>query len=262
MRMFRKDTPLTLLQGDCLERMRDIPAGSVDMVLADPPYATTECEWDKPLDWAAVWSELRRVCKTNAAMVLFSAQPFTTDLVNSNRKEFRYDLIFEKERPTGFMNAPNQPLRAHENLCVFFRAKPTYTPQKTPAKRQRRTWIPATRPPGLYGKKVRKMESYDNEGMAHPRSILPIVAPIIPDGERVHTSQKSLGICEYLILTYSKEGDMVLDFTCGSASTLIAAANVGRPAIGIEREPDTYKIADERLRAEGIPFAETLGEKK
>ena len=258
MRMFRKDTAITLMQGDCIERMRDIPDGAIDLVLCDPPYGTTECGWDVGLDWAAVWGELRRVCKRNAAMVFFSAQPFTTDLVNSNRKEFHYDLIFEKERPTGFMNAPNQPLRAHEVICVFFRAKPTYTPQKTAAKRQRRTWIPGTRPYGLYGGKVRKLALYDNEGMAHPRSILPIVAPIIPDGERVHTSQKSLGICEYLIRTYSNGGDMVLDFTCGSASTLIAAANVCRRAVGIEKDKTFYDVAAERLRAEGINYDDTL----
>ena len=141
-----------LYHGDCLEIMKDIPDGSVDMVLCDPPYGMTACDWDVVIPFEPLWEQYNRVCKRNAAVVLFSQQPFTTDIINSNRKEFRYEIIYHKTMKMGFLNAHKMPLKGHENICVFYKALPTYNPQKIQSGNRPRIRVQENARCGLYSK--------------------------------------------------------------------------------------------------------------
>ena len=255
MKLFRGDSSITLLFGDCLERMREIPSGAVDFVCVDPPYAVTDCKWDSSLAWPEVWEELRRVCKTNAAIAVFSVQPFTTSLITGNFGEFRYEIIWGKKRPTGFFNSHRQPMRAHENIIVFYRKPPTFHPQKILGAFRPRA-PKQTKRCSIYAKGGRiEADNGNPTGDRFPTSVV-----YMPNDtyQNIHPSQKPVGMCEWLIRSFSDEGQMVLDFTCGSGTTLVAAANEKRNAIGIERNSAIYAVASHRLAREDIPFAEVL----
>lgn len=236
---------MNLILGDCLEKMKDIPDGSVDMVLTDPPYGTTKCKWDTVIPFEPMWKELNRVTKKNGATVLFGIQPFTSALVMSNPKMFKYEWIWEKSHPTGFGSVKYNPLKYHENLLVFGRGTTTYNPQK---------WIGS--PNHSMGKIVEggqiKSDSYirikavqsQQSNEKYPKSVQKFSNPRY---KNMHPTQKPVALLEYLIKTYTNEGETVLDFTTGSGSTGVACQNTGRNFIGIEKDENYFEIAKNRI---------------
>jgi DNA modification methylase len=234
--------------GDCLEVLpRLVAAGSVDFVLADVPYGQTQNDWDTPIPFGPMWAQLRRVTKPNAAIVLMAAQPFASKLICSNLDDFRYDLIWQKNKPTGFLNAKRQPLRNHEHILIFYRSAPIYNPQKTKGHE-----------PGHYAKRASKSENYGAYDSTeyggstdrYPLSILPI--PIINNdsADKVHPTQKPVDLMAWLIRSYTKPGATVLDFAAGVGTTAIAAMREGRQFMCIEKEQRFWEVTCERVRKE------------
>lgn len=225
-----EDNDLWLMQGDCLERMREIPDGSVDLVLTDPPYGTTACKWDSVIDLALMWKELKRVIKPNGAIILMANEPFTSVLVCSNLKQFKYRWDWEKSQAVGHLNAWKQPLRCIEDICVFYSKPCTYNPQLVdkPLKNQR----PQSGRSGqtdCYGEY--KLDVYKcPPDKSMPKNILKYNNV----QGNIHPTQKPVELMEYLIKTYTNEGETVLDFTMGSGTTIKAANNLNRNSIGIE----------------------------
>lgn len=230
--------------GDCLIEMQRIAAASVDMVLCDLPYGQTQNAWDRVIDMPAMWAQLRRITKPSAAIVLMAAQPFAARLIASNEREFRYDLIWRKNKATGFANANRQPLRCHEHILVFYRAQPFYEPQKTqghkPANSARRAKM---------GSNYGAMEAvpYGGNTDRHPTSVIDM--PIInnDDPSKVHPTQKPVALMEWLIRSYTKPRDMVLDFAMGSGTTGVAAMLLDRDFTGIEINEDYSAVAERRI---------------
>lgn len=235
-----------LLLGDCLERMAEIPDGSVDMVLCDLPYGTTACKWDSVIPFDALWQAYGRVCKPSAAMVFTACQPFTSALVMSNPKAFRYEWVWNKVQPTGHLNAKRQPMRVCESVVVFYREQPTYSPQLGRGAAIKRT--PGGKQTECYG----GFESlgHDSSEDRQPTTLLTISAGRSPNAKTVHPTQKPVALMEYLIRTYTNEGETVLDNTMGSGTTGVACRNTVRSFIGIEREPAYFDIAVKRIRDE------------
>lgn len=234
---------MTLRQGNCLELMRDIPDDSVDMIFSDPPYGTTACDWDVPIDWAAWWKEARRITKKNAPILLFSQMPFTAELVMTNRKDFRYEWIVEKGMATGFLNASRMPLKCHENVLVFYRALPPYNPIMTKGTR-------VIRPPRhfvspIYPESTYNKPAYDSRGKRYPRDVLRGYFKSF-GGRTVHPTQKPVVLAEYFIKTYSNEGALVLDAFMGSGTAGVACRNTGRRFIGMELDERFFAIAKRR----------------
>lgn len=233
---------IKIFNEDCLEGMKRIPDGSVDMVLTDPPFGTLEQEWDKPLPLPLLWEQLLRLTKLNAAILLFSQMPFGSDLIQSNRKMFRYVWIVEKNQATGFLNARKMPMRCHEQILVFYRALPTYNPQWTFGKPYT-TIHQGSCGKGYGWRRCRKNHVTNaNDGRRYPRDVLKFR---YPHGE--HITQKPVDLLEYLIKTYTQEGETVLDCTMGSGSTGVACMNTGRKFIGFETEKKFFDIAERRI---------------
>lgn len=235
-----------LLQGDCRDLLGQIEAGSVDMVLCDLPYGTTRNAWDCPISLEFLWSEYARVTKPNAAIVLFAQTPFDKVLGASKLEWLRYEWIWEKTEPTGHLNAEKAPLKNHENILVFYRKPPHYEPQ------MRTGFKPYNCLSGHastnYNPQVATRTV--NDGNRYPVTVV----GFLKDAEHFHPTQKPVALCEYLIRTYTKPGDLVLDNCAGSGSTLVAAKKLGRRAIGIEQKPEYVEIATKRL-AQGVLFA-------
>jgi len=230
-----------LMLGDCLERMGEIADGSVDMVMADLPYGTTACKWDSVIPFEPLWAAYRRVCKPNAAIVLTASQPFTTTLIASNMEHFRYCLVWDKKGTTGFQTAKLMPLRRHEDIVVFYAAKPTYNPAMEVRGKPRKKGGSKV-DNGCYGE-LRSTESFNNE--YYPTSIVEISNA--GKSGKIHPTQKPVALMEYLIRTYTNAGEIVLDNTMGSGTTGVACMNTGRRFIGIERDPAYYEIAKKRI---------------
>ena len=228
---------MTLLEGDCLGLLRDIPDASVDLVLTDPPYGTTANEWDRAFE--IPWGEMNRVTKPHAPIVLFSQLPFAVDVIASNRKNYSYEWIWHKTNAVGFLDANWKPLRAHENILVFsVDKKSTYNPQwwwgeayKTKQHSQTTN----------YGKRARTATA-SPDGKRYPIDVL-----TYPRDQGYHPTQKPVKLLEYLISTYTNSGETVLDFTMGSGSTGVACVNTGRDFIGIEKEHKYFEIATRRI---------------
>lgn len=232
-----------LHQGDCLELMTNIPDGSVDMILCDLPYGTTACKWDSVIPFEPLWAEYKRVIKRNGAVVLTASQPFTTALIASNMREFRYCWVWEKQQPTGFLDARRKPMKAHEDVCVFYAATATYNPQglvPTKVKNSRKNKAGS----GVYG--AVGADDYVQKEGNFPRSVLKIDR--VTHGQ-VHPTQKPVALMEYMVRTYTNEGDVVLDNCMGSGTTGVACANTGRKFIGIEMDAGYFAIAQERIAA-------------
>ena len=225
------------LHGDCLELMRGLPSGSVDMVLCDLPYGTTACSWDSIIPFDALWEQYWRVCKPNAAIVLTASQPFTTALIASNMKDFRYSWVWEKEQGVNFLLAKKQPLKVHEDVCVFYKSLPTYNPQMTAGK----PYVSGKGSSGEVSGNVIKTQTV-NTGERYPKSVLKVNRQT-----GFHPTQKPVALFEYLIRTYTNPGDLVLDNTAGSGTTAIAAENAGRKWICMERDPEYYAAAVGRV---------------
>ncbi|WP_435952684.1 DNA-methyltransferase [Dryocola sp. BD626] len=243
--MLHENNPLMLFHADCFDVFPLIDDSSVDMVCADIPYGTTQCRWDSVLDLQLMWRELYRIAKPSAAIVLFSAQPFTGVLVSSNLADWRTEWIWEKGNATGFLNAKKQPLRAHENIQVFYRQQPTYNPQKTTG-HERKTSQRKSVNSECYGK-AHELTEYDSTER-YPRT----VQFFSSDKQRStwHPTQKPLALVRYLIETYSNPGETVLDFTMGSGTAGVACQQTGRNFIGIEKDADIYHVACSRLGIE------------
>lgn len=234
---------MKLLNGDCLKLMKDIPDGSVDLILCDPPYGTTDCSWDSVLPFDQLWAEYNRVLKHDGAAVLFAAQPFTTQLIQSNRKAFRYCWYWLKNTPTGFTFAKFQPMRKVEDICVFYRKHGTYNPQGLQVVRNAKP-VRKRRPQqdGVY-KMDTLMKEFTPQFKNYPKNVLQF------DSERgLHPTQKPVPLLEYLVKTYTNEGDTVLDNCMGSGSTGVAVKRVGgRHFIGIEQNKVYFDIAQQRI---------------
>lgn len=235
---------IELHHGDCLDLLPTIADGSIDMVLADPPYGTTQCKWDSIIDLQAMWRELERVCKPNAAIVMTAAQPFTAQLVCSNMGMFKYEIIWEKGNATGFLNAKKQPLRAHESVLVFYRQQPTYNPQMTTG-HARKTSKRKTVNSECYGKALALTE-YDSTER-YPRSVQFFSSD--KQRGRYHATQKPVALAEWLIRTFTCPGAKVLDFCMGSGSFGVGCVNTGRGLIGMEKDRDIFEVAVNRLTA-------------
>ena len=236
-----------LLQGDCLSVMRGIADTSIDLILADLPYGTTECAWDSIIPIDPLWEQYLRIAKPNAAIVLCAAQPFTSMLVASRPDLFRYEWIWEKGNATGFLNAKKQPLRAHESAVVFYRKQPTYNPQMTHG-HERKTTKRKTVNSECYGKAL-ELTKYDSTSR-YPRS----VQFFSSDKQKAsyHPTQKPVEWMEFLVRTYTNPGMIVLDNTCGSGTSGVAAVRCGCDYIGIEQEPEYIEIARARIDDELI----------
>ena len=229
---------IELIHGDCLEEMKKIPDGSVDMVLTDPPYGTTQNKWDSVIDLERMWLEVQRVIKVDGAIVMTSNPPFSLVLGCSNIHRFRYHWTWVKTKITGVLNAKKMPVRKSEQILVFYIKQPTYNPQGLIEVNK------ITKQGGQsnnYGK--RSEEPYQQKYTNYPRDVLEIPS----EGKTIHPTQKPVALMEYLIKTYTNEGETVLDFTCGSGTTLVAAKNLNRNAIGIELDKDYYEIAKKRI---------------
>ena len=241
-----------LIHGDCLEEMKNISDNSIDLCLTDLPYGQIDCVWDTKINLAAVWDELNRICKKNAAMLFFSTQRFAVELMNSNPKNFRYDLIWQKNNLCGHLNANKMPLRNHEIILVFYNKLPTYNPQKwhyVSRKHNKRR----SNASNVYGKQHGEGVIWDgSDGMRFPTSVLRFNA----ESERfntktagtMHPTQKPVELLRYLIKTYTQENETVLDFTAGSFSTGVACILENRKFIGIEKDKGWFDIGVKRMR--------------
>ena len=228
--------------GDCLEAMKDIEEGTVDLLYCDLPYGTTQCKWDTVIDLDEWWKLVWKISKPNAAVVLHAAQPFTTTLINSQIEFFKYEWIWEKSKATGYLNAKKQPMRAHESICVFYKKPPVYNPQMAPGDAYERGT--ALRDTAVYGSQV--AVEVKSEGGRYPRSIQ-YFRTAESEG-KLHPTQKPIALAEYIIKTYTNEGDLVCDPTMGSGTACLAADNLNRSYIGIELDENYYKIAQSRLK--------------
>jgi DNA modification methylase len=233
---------INLMHGDCLERMKNIPDNSVDMILTDLPYGTTMCHWDTVIDLEKMWEQYLRVSKDNAAIILTAAQPFTSALVMSNPNLFRYDLVWEKGNATGFFNAKLMPLRAHESILVFYKKLPTFNPQKTtghPLKTAKKKVVKSD----CYGKDI-SLPSYSSTER-YPRS----VQFFSSDKQKgnFHPTQKPVKLMEWLIKSYTNENETILDSCMGSGTTGVAAIKTNRKFIGIESDENYFNIAKDRI---------------
>jgi site-specific DNA-methyltransferase (adenine-specific) len=229
--------------GDCLERMKEIPDKSVDMVLTDPPYGTTQNKWDSVVTLSVLWEEIGRISKDSAAILLFGMEPFSSSLRLSNLKMFRYDWIWEKTKAGQFLNAKRKPLEAHEVVSVFYKNFPKYTPQMG----QGKPYIKKAVTDGdgdCYGKFQRTGSVNSNKGTRFPRTVLKFSNP---NNNSLHPTQKPVDLLEYLVKTYTLENETVLDFTMGSGSTGVACKNLNRNFIGIERDEKYFDIAKNRI---------------
>lgn len=241
----RKVIPHMLMQGDCLDLMAQIPDGSVDMILCDLPYGTTACKWDTVIPFDALWAHYKRVIKQNGAVVLFAQSPFDKVLGCSNLPMLRYEFIWEKTEATGHLNAKRAPMKAHENMLVFYSAQPTYNPQKTSGHKRKtaRNVDRATKQSECYGAQE-GITHYDSTER-YPRSVLQFSTD--KQKSTLHPTQKPVTLCEYLIRTYTNEGETVLDNCMGSGTTGVACLNIGRNFIGIEKDPKYFEIARNRV---------------
>ncbi len=243
-----------IIHGDCLEVMKEIPNNSIDMILADLPYGTTACKWDTIIPFEPLWEQYERVIKDNGAIVLTATQPFTSALVMSNPKLFKYQWYWIKSRPTGFANAKKQPLRNVEDVVVFYKKMPTYNPQglvrvnwnvknsKSAGGEIVRTDVTESAGKGsLRTAGATYVQQYTN----YPRQTLEFKS----ESKTVHPTQKPVALFEYLIKTYSNEGDVVLDNVIGSGTTAVACINTGRNYIGIELDEQYVEIARRRINA-------------
>lgn len=236
-----------LYKGDCLEVMIDIPDKSIDMILCDLPYGTTRCKWDSIIDLEKLWEQYNRIIKDNGAIVLFAQTPFDKVLGASNLKMLKYEWIWEKTQATGHLNAKKMPMKAHENILVFYKKLPTYNPQKTTGHKPINSYtkyISTQNKSDLYGK-VNKEISGGGDTDRYPRS----VQVFSSDKQKIalHPTQKPVDLLQYLIKTYTNETELVLDNTMGSGSTGVACVNTNRRFIGIEQDDTYFNIAKERI---------------
>jgi site-specific DNA-methyltransferase (adenine-specific) len=237
-----------IYQMDCLEGMKLIPDKSIDMILCDLPYGTTACKWDTPIDLEKLWEQYKRIIKDGGAIVLFGSQPFTSSLVMSNPKWFKCEWIWEKNAGSNFGSVKYQPMKEHENIVVFGSGKITYNPimqeRAESGKARVKYDVNYNTKTEVYNETLHNEVTSKRPDLRYPRSIQKF------NRERgFHPTQKPVALCEYLIKTYSNEGDIVLDNCMGSGTTAVAALKTNRRFIGFETEPEYIQIANKRLEA-------------
>lgn len=232
---------MKLYNGECLEVM-DLLIGQgvkVDAIICDPPYGTTQNKWDSVINFSDMWKRLKLLRDDRTPIVLFGSEPFSSALRMSNIKEFKYDWIWRKNSPSGSLNANRMPMKLHENISLFYKKQCLYNPQKTKGKMQKKGGCVGG---GNYGET--KSKTYVND-LYYPLSIQEFKK--VSGSKKVHTTEKPVDLLEYLIRTYTNEGELVLDFTMGSGSTGVACKNINRDFIGIELDKGYYDIACERI---------------
>lgn len=239
---FRRKPKAQLSLGDCLEKMKDIADASVDAIICDPPYGTTCCKWDSVIPLDLMWEQLKRIIKPNGAIVLTASQPFTSTLISSNITMFRYCWVWNKGLATGFLNAKKQPLRQTEDIVVFYKKQCNYFPQMTVRGKPRNKNTAKGKSAEVYRELI-SVPKFNNE--YYPTNLLYISNS--NQKIKVHPTQKPVALMEYLIKTYTNEGETVLDFTMGSGTTGVAAMNLNRRFIGIERDEKYFEIAKARI---------------
>ena len=234
---------IELIQGDCLREMQNIPDNSIDCIITDPPYGTTACKWDSVIPFEPMWEQLKHIIKPNGAIVLFGTEPFSSKLRLSNLRMYKYDWVYVKSQAQNFLNAKKQPLRNNECISLFYKKQPTYNPQM-------RTGRPYTARQGKSSNSISADENVlnggyitVNDGSRYPLSVLEKVS----QENGLHPTQKPVALLEYLIKTYTNEGETVLDFTMGSGSTGVACVNTNRNFIGIELDEKYFEIAKKRI---------------
>lgn len=232
-----------LLYGDCLDLMLDIPDNSIDLILADLPYGTTKCAWDAIIPFESLWKQYERISKPTTPIVLFAAEPFASALRLSNLKLYKYDWIWDKIKGTGFLNAKKQPMRNHENVCVFYRKQCAYNPQKTIGHINKKSYRKADFQTEVYGK-MSKNNNYESTER-YPRSIQ--VFSTDTQNSSLHPTQKPVSLCEYFILTYTNPNDLVLDNVAGSGTVGEACENTGRGCLLMEKDEQNFNTAKVRL---------------
>jgi len=235
---------ITLWQGDCLEEMGRIADGSIDLVLADVPYGTTQCKWDTVIPFEPMWEQLNRVIKKNGAIVLFGSEPFSSALRMSNIKNYKYDWIWKKSRKTGHLNAKKIPMLVNENISVFYRKQPVYNPQGIIPCEIVKKNTDGRKKANCFGDtlKAEHKQKFTN----YPTRVIEF------NNEHnvcKHPTQKPIALMEYLIRTYTNEGETVLDFTMGSGTTMVACKNLNRDGIGIELDEKYFEIAKQRIES-------------
>lgn len=238
----------TIYAGDCFDVMPTIPDGSVDAIIADLPYGKTRNKWDSVLDLGLLWAQYERVIKPNGVIILFGSDKFTARVMLSKEKLHRYNLVWEKTTPTGHLNAKKMPLRSHEDIMVFYKKRPEYHPQKTKGH---------IRKVSLASHKIgsKKTTNYGEHGLTsydsderYPKSVLKF--PTDKQKSAIHPTQKPVGLLEFLIKSYTNEGDVILDNVMGGGSTIVAANKTKRRSVGIEKDFEMFLKASERIKTE------------
>ena len=236
---------LDLRNGCCLELLQTIPDNYFDMICADLPYGTTNCKWDSPIDLKLLWIQLERVAKPVCPIVLFAQTPFDKILGCSNLPLLRYEWIWEKTAATGHLNAKKMPMKAHENILVFYKKLPTYNPQKTKGHKPVNTYTKRNGDGECYGKTIEVSGGGATD--RYPRSVLKFSSD--KQTNRLHPTQKPIALCKYIVETYSNVGDKVGDFCMGSGSLGEAAVELKRYFTGFEKDKDIFKVAQDRICA-------------
>ena len=243
---------IELWHGDCLELMKDIPNKSVDMILADLPYGTTACKWDTVIPFEPLWEQCERIVKDNGAIVLTATQPFTSALVMSNPKMFSHSWVWKKTKATNYVQARKKPMKYHEDIVVFSKKQHTYNPQmrkgfKPYKKIERETY---DKDAAVFRDTVKRGRVTQSDGERYPSTVIEFANP---NNKSIHPTQKPVPLFEYLIKTYTNEGEVVLDNCMGSGTTGVACKNLNRKFIGIELDETYFSLAKERIEsAEGL----------
>ncbi len=235
-----------IYQGDCLELMKQIDDKSVDMILCDLPYGTTQCKWDSIIPFDMLWIQYKRIIKDEGVIVLTASQPFSSALIMSNPKMFKYDIIWEKSKATGFLNSKKRPLVAHEHILIFYKKQSVYNPQMSEGKPYNKGLRKQQTDNDVYNNFNQKVIKND-DGLRYPRSVK-YFKTSESEGEVLHKTQKPLSLGRYLIRTYTNEGDLVLDNACGVGSFPLSAKMEDRKFIGIELDKGYVEIANKRLK--------------
>lgn len=243
-----------VLNGDCLELMKDIPDGSIDMILCDLPYGTTACKWDIIIPFEPLWKQYERIIKENGAILLFGSEPFSSYLRMSNIKNYKYDLIWEKNIPTNFFNAKKMPMRIYEKISIFYKLQPTYNPikeQRSLKSKKRLNYKHITNNKSkntVYGDFERVYEILD-KNLRMPTDILKINSEKRNTGKAgLHPTQKPVALFEYLIKTYTNENEVILDNCAGSGTTAIACINTNRKYILMEKDKEYFNLINQRVK--------------
>lgn len=234
---------IELWQGDCLELMNNIPDKSVDCIITDLPYGTTRCKWDTIIPFESLWRQYNRIIKDNGAIVLFGTEPFSSHLRLSNLKNYKYDWIWDKVKGTGFLNAKRQPMRNHELISVFYKKQCTYNPQKTYGHKMKKSYRSKDLQTDVYGE-MKNDYTYESTER-YPRSIQVFLTDT--QNSSLHPTQKPVDLIEYLIKTYTNDGELVFDSCMGSGTTGVACINTNRRFIGIELDNNYFEIAKNRI---------------